>query len=51
MTDNDGVFTCDETIWGKHLFRIVADHAELLGLRIGFNPEMIYREIAERAKY
>lgn len=50
-TDNDGVFACDETVWGNHLLRLVADHAELAGLRVNLKTETIYKSVFEKLRY
>ena len=50
-TEKDGVFTTEETVWGTHVLRLVADHTELVGLRVGLNPESVYRHAFEKLKY
>jgi len=49
-SDNDGVFALDEAVWGKHLMNIVGDHAEIAGLRVGFNIDTVYRNIFDKVE-
>jgi hypothetical protein len=48
-TDNDGVFSPEETRWTNHVLTFNADHAELVGARLNYDSKPIYKRICQAA--